>query len=158
MFKTLLAATAAAALFATPALAQTANFVGPRVELNAGVLDLDTDNVDYGAALGYDVAVAPRTTLGAELNTSNTFDDNAREFGAAARLGYAVNPNVLLYGKAGYNRLALDHTKDLDGLTVGAGAELALTRNVYTGAEYRYTNFDRGYDRHGVGIKLGVRF
>lgn len=157
MIKTLLVA--AAALVATPAVAQTnANFVGPRIEVNAGSLDVDNDDVSYGAALGFDSALTNNVTLGGEINTANTFDDNARELGAAARLGVAVHPNALVYGRAGYTTIQLDNAKDLDGLDAGAGVELKLNRNLFTGLEYRYGNFDRGYDRHGLVARLGFRF
>lgn len=154
MFKSVLAAFAATTLAASPVAAQNANFVGPRVEVNGAINT--NDNVDYGAAIGNDFGLGRNAILGVEANTNNSFDRN-REFGAAARLGVAVHPNALVYGKVGYTNLRLPGD-NLDGVSTAGGVELRLNRNLFTGVEYRYTNFDRGYDRHGVAARLGFRF
>lgn len=159
MFKTVLGALAAATLVAAPAAAQTnANFVGPRIEVNGGFGDVDSENLDYGFAVGGDATLSDRVTLGAAVETRNTFDDDAREFGANARLGYAVNPNALVYATGGYSRVQLDHAKDLEGPNAGVGAQLALTNNIYTGLEYRYTRFEDANDRHSLMASFGLRF
>lgn len=162
MIKTLISAVAAASLLATPAVAQTnANFVGPRVELNAGVDDVrnakDWNDVTYGAAVGGDVGLGDRVTLGAEAAASNVFNNDGREFGAGLRLGYALTPNVLAYGRAGYSTVDLRH-ENLDGLNIGGGLNFALTHNVYTNLEYRYTDFEHNVGRHGARVGVGIRF
>lgn len=153
----------AAALGATtPALAQTnANFVGPRIELNAGLDDVqnarDYQDVNYGAAIGYDFPLSDRVTLGAEATAQNVFDSEGREFGAAARLGYAVSPNALLFGRVGYANVDL-RGRNAEGLTVGGGLNFNLTHNAYASVEYRYTDFDHNVGRHGGLVGVGIRF
>lgn len=163
MLKTILAAVAATSLIASPALAQNnADFVGPRVELNAGLDDVhnanDIQGVNYGAALGYDVPLGDTFTLGGEATAQNVFDSEGREFGAGVRLGAAVTPDLLLFGRVGYSTVDLHHGYNADGLNVGAGLNFALTKNIYTGIEYRYSDFEHNAGRHGALVGVGLRF
>lgn len=154
---------AAALTAATPAAAQTnVAFTGPRVELNAGLDDVrnahEIQNVNYGAALGYDLGLGDRVTLGVEGTAQNFLDSEGREFGAGARLGLAVTPNVLAFGRAGYTTVDLDHGVNAEGLTLGGGLNFAITNHAYAGVEYRYTNFEHGVGRHGALLGVGLRF
>lgn len=96
------------------------------------------------------------------------------------RIGMAVTDDVLVYGTAGVameNQRITDvasgvhDTKGLVGYTVGAGADVKLTQDVFARAEYRYTDYgSKTYDLPGVGsgkvdsdnhrvmIGLGVKF
>lgn len=157
----------AAAFVATPALAN--DFAGPRVEVTAGADDVtggvDPTDVAYGAALGYDLQFG-KVVLGVEATAANVFDK--ADLGAAARLGYVVNENVLVYGRAGYANLERPVTcvgarctanPNLDGLTVGGGLEVNLAGPVFAKAEYRYTDFSKSaVGRHGALVGVGLRF
>ena len=171
MFKFLLPALAAAALAATPAAAQqrtNSNFTGPRIEVNAGVEDVTNsrrnfNDVTYGAAIGADGALGDRFTLGGEVSVSNPLDDTGRQFGAAARLGYALDRNVLAFGRVGYTNVDIDGLQNieeanLEGLTLGGGVNFALTPNLYTSVEYRYTDFEHNIGSHGARVGVGLRF
>jgi outer membrane immunogenic protein len=161
MFKTLITAIAATALTTTPVAAQTnANFTGPRVEAQIGVRDLNVTDVDfaYGGSLGYDYALNDRITIGGEVNTLNTFDNEGRELGAAVRVGYAINPIVLGYARVGYTNLDVNHSKNLDGITLGGGVNFALPHNMYAGLEYRYTDYQRNVSSNGGLLNVGLRF
>ena len=65
-----------------------------------------------------------------------------------ARLGYAMNDRVLLYGTGGLavarhevsNVLGSD-TKTMVGWTAGAGVDVKLTEAMFGRAEYRYSDF-----------------
>jgi outer membrane immunogenic protein len=96
-----------------------------------------------------------------------------RDFYAGARVGTAVSPNVLLYAKGGYTnaRIGLDYedgtagttadfdeSRNLDGLRAGAGVEFAIGPNSYAKTEYRYSNYEGGFDRHQVVAGFGFRF
>ena len=96
-----------------------------------------------------------------------------RDLYVGGRVGGAVARNVLLYGKAGYTntRLSLDYEdgtagtaadfsvgENLDGVRVGGGIELSLGTNAYAKAEYRYSNYEQGFDRHQVVGGFGFRF
>ena len=196
MRKYLLAAMLAggATLAATPALAQDRGaFTGVRVE---GIVGWDrlhtdgvsTDGVGYGAQVGYDFQ-AGALVLGAEGEISDSSADECatgvvvatdelcanagRDLYAGGRIGYAVSPRVLLFGKAGYTnaRVRLDYEdgtaatasdfslhQNLDGVRVGGGLEFAVGRNAFVSTEYRYSNYEQGVDRHQVVAGFGFRF
>lgn len=152
-----LAALSLAAL-ATPAMAT--DFTGPRVEVTAGADDVtgvrDTTDVTYGATVGFDFRVAGPVIAGVEANVDNVFD--RRDVGASARLGVEATDNLLLYGKVGYANYEDTFSRKLDGLRVGGGLELAVTKNVFAKVEYRYTDFEAGVGKHGGLVGVGIRF
>ncbi len=171
-----------AALAATPAVAQdAAAFQGPRVEATVGLDQLRFDlsniggtgrdkasDVGYGFALGYDKAVSPSMVIGAEagMNFSDvSYADDAlrsrREFDFSGRIGTPVTHNALLYGKVGYSNLQvreLDQVRDLDGLLLGAGAEVKVSPAAYLKSEYRYVTYGNGYSTNGILTGVGLRF
>jgi len=172
------------------------SFAGPRVEATIGLDQSGDDNflgkeltgMRAGGAAGFDVAVGKRVTLGVEAGIGWMVAGNAkvgpfppgdpnsyklsagRDIDVSGRLGYALSPKTLIYGKAGWasqsyniessNGQAFD--KKSDGLRLGAGIEQKLTSNVYAKAEYRYTSYgDVGNlknDRHQLLTGIGVRF
>lgn len=154
----MIAASLAAATVATPAMAN--DFTGPRVEVTAGIDDVtnagDFNDVTYGAALGFDVGVTENVTLGVEATLDNVFE--RRDIGASARLGYQIEDGVLLYTKAGYANYKDVGSRELDGLRVGGGVDLALAAGLYTGVEYRYSDFEAGVGKHAGLVKVGIRF
>ena len=194
MRKYLLAALAAGAAI-TPAAAQdTAPFSGARVE---GIIGYDhadiegegSSGVTYGAQVGYDFQSRSGAVFGVEAEaTDSTVDecitgfdiagdelcaDAGRDLYVGGRVGAAVSPNVLVYGKAGYTnaRVSLDYEdgtagttadfeegRNLDGIRAGAGVEFAIGPNSYAKTEYRYSNYEDGFDRHQVVAGFGFRF
>jgi outer membrane immunogenic protein len=152
-----LVAATAAAFAATPALAS--DFAGPRIEVTAGADDVtrgvDSTDVTYGAGLGYDLQFG-RVVAGVEATVDNVFD--RRDLGVGARLGYVVNDNVLLYGKAGYSNWRQVAGRSIEGLRLGGGLELNVAGPVYAKAEYRYTDFEGNLGRHGGLVGVGIRF
>lgn len=179
----------------TPAMAQdTAPFSGPRVE---GIVGYDTtdvegensDGVAYGVGVGYDFQARGGAVFGVEAEASDSTVDECvndvdvvgdqlcakagRDLYIGGRVGAAVSPNMLVYGKAGYSnaRVGLDYEdgtssdtldfedgQNLDGIRVGAGLEFALGPNSYAKTEYRYSNYEQGFDRHQVVAGFGFRF
>ena len=179
----------------TPAMAQdTAPFSGPRVE---GIVGYDTtdvegensDGVAYGVGVGYDFQARGGAVFGVEAEASDSTVDECvndvdvvgdqlcakagRDLYVGGRVGAAVSPNMLVYGKAGYSnaRVGLDYEdgtssdaldfdegENLDGIRVGAGLEFALGPNSYAKTEYRYSNYEQGFDRHQVVAGFGFRF
>ena len=161
------------------------------------------DGVVYGAVVGYDFPASERLRIGAEASitdSSASWDNNnaapnvfnlrhveaQRDIYVGGRVGYVVSPKAMVYAKAGYTNarfglqgsdgtVDLDQKLDTDGWRVGAGAEFAVSRNAYIGAEYRYSNygeaefdfegstpdssrFDIDTDRHQVVATAGLRF
>ena len=158
MKKILFVAAAAAALSATPAMA--ADFSGPRIEVTAGADDVtagvDTTDIAYGAALGYDIQLN-KLVIGVEATAANVLEK--ADLGAAARLGFVLNENVLAFGRVGYTSLERPRTTiKAEGLTVGGGLEVNVAGPVYGKVEYRYTDFDGNLARHGGLVGIGLRF
>ena len=189
VFAALLAGT-----MATPAFAQDAgNFSGLRVEGIVGyertdVEDEGSDGIGYGAGIGYDIqrggtvfgieAEASDSTVdecveGVDVATDELCAQLGRDLYVGGRAGAAINPNVLIYAKAGYtnNRVALDYEdgtaataldfergENLDGVRVGGGLEFALGPNSFAKTEYRYSNYEQGFDKHQVVAGFGFRF
>ena len=164
--------------------------------------DQSIDGFAYGAGVGYDFN-AGGVVLGAEATitdstaetefTDGDFEgfgignvETGRDIYVGARLGYAVQPDLLLYGKAGYTnarynvRSSFDGDEyrakiDTDGFRVGAGLEYALSGNTYAKVEYNYSNYSEAeldfegeqpdvdlgsidLDRHQVMAGFGFRF
>ena len=164
--------------------------------------DESVEGLMYGAAAGYDYDMG-NLVVGAEAEltdseadteyegTPETFGlgsvDAGRDIYVGARLGYKVQPNTLVYGKAGYtnaryNYVGTDGTTDYsvnldtDGYRVGAGVEQRLGTNAFGRLEYRYSNYSEGEldfetenvadsdrfdidtDRHQVVGTVGWRF
>ena len=169
MKKLIAIAALATAALTTPAMAS--DFAGPRVEVTAGADDVtggvDTTDIAYGAALGYDLQFG-KVVVGAEATAANVFEK--ADLGAAARLGYTLNKNVLAYTRVGYANLERPQTctgtrpvvcrnaANLEGLTLGGGLEVKLIGSTFAKAEYRYTDFDGNLGRHGGLVGFGLRF
>jgi outer membrane immunogenic protein len=172
MKKFILATTVAFGLSAAPAMAS--DFTGPRIEVTAGADEVrngvDPTDVTYGAGLGYDVQFG-KVVVGAEASAANIFEK--ADFGAAARLGYTLNKNVLAYTRLGYTNLerpqtctprigntpaVCRNTANLEGLTAGGGLEVKLVGSTFVKAEYRYSDFDGTVGRHGGLVGFGLRF
>ena len=156
MKKLIALAALATAAFASPAMAS--DFAGPRIEVTAGADDVtggvDPTDVTYGGVLGYDLQVG-KVVLGVEATAANVFD--RADLGAAARLGYTLNKNVLAYTRVGYTNLDLG-AQTAEGLAVGGGLEVKLIGSTFVKAEYRYTDFDGNLGRHGGLVGFGLRF
>lgn len=158
MKKLLTLAAFSLAAIATPAMAT--DFTGPRVEVTAGADDVtgvrDTTDVTYGATVGFDFRVAGPVIAGVEANLDNVFD--RRDVGASARVGVEATDNLLVYGKVGYANYKDVFSRELDGLRVGGGLELAVTKNVFAKVEYRYSDLEANVGKHGGLVGIGLRF
>ena len=180
--KKILLATAATTAFlaATPALAQNVAPVGPRVEAIVGydkvkALGEKDGGALFGIGAGYDFAVAPSVSLGADLEaTGSTMKEGdeataevkaGRDLYAGVRANLAVAPNANLYVKGGYTNARLKATiagdsfsENFDGYRLGAGGQLGIGGKAYVGSEYRYSNYEDGLSRHQVAMTVGTRF
>ena len=68
---------------------------------------------------------------------------------------------VMAYEPKEITELALSDFTDsanADGVRVGAGAEYAIGPNSYVKAEYRYSNYEGGFERHQALAGFGFRF
>ena len=181
--KKILFATAASAAFlaATPALAQTAAApAGPRVEALVGYDRVKAGGEKDGGALfgigaGYDFAVGPAVSLGADIeateSTQKEGDEDiaevkaGRDLYAGGRVSFAVSPTANLYVKGGYTNARFKATdgvdtvaENFDGFRLGAGGQMTIAGKAYVGAEYRYSNYEAGLSRNQVALTVGTRF
>jgi outer membrane immunogenic protein len=111
-----------------------------------------SDNFVYGVEgdLGYNGVRGSAN----DFTSKSSFDGSLR-----ARLGYAVSPDILIYGTAGGAGQSLKVTDDLTGdsdrnamwgWTAGAGTDIKLTDNVFGRVEYRYTDYgSKDFDNVG---------
>lgn len=150
--------------------------------------DVEDDNADgltYGVGVGYDLQRG-RTVFGVEAEaTESEVDecvanfpgagdslcaDAGRDLYVGGRVGAVIGANSLVYAKAGYTnaRYELEYdpavgttttaSDDLDGVRVGAGVQFGLGPNLYAKAEYRYSNYEQGFDKHQGLVGVGFKF
>lgn len=153
----------------------------------ADIEDENANGLLYGVGVGYDVQSGGLVFgIDGEVSDSQLEDCAAggivagdelcgrggRDLYAGARVGAVVGSNALLYARAGYtnarvtaaydhptnNALDLVERDTLDGLRVGGGLELAIGSNSFVRAEYRYSNYEQGFERHQAVGGFGFRF
>ncbi|MDB5663252.1 MAG: porin family protein [Sphingomonas bacterium] len=143
------------------------------------------DDVMYGVSGGYDMqmgsALVGIEAEAADSNNKTCFGAQtaadprvcakaARDLYVGGRVGTVVGGRTLLYAKAGYTNARVKLTSDdgtnqvtlardnLNGARVGAGAEYAVGPNSFVKAEYRYSNYEQGLERHQLVGGFGFRF
>ena len=148
--------------------------------------EVGSEGAVYGGAIGYDFNLGGAIAgIEAELSDSSvdecvsnvdvTGDELCAQAGrdiyVGGRVGAVLGSSTLLYAKAGYvnGRANLqydapgtvddfDDGANLDGVRRGGGAEFALGRNLFAKAEYRYSNYEQGVEKHQVVGGVGFRF
>ncbi|SFS05015.1 outer membrane protein [Sphingomonas jatrophae] len=143
------------------------------------------DAVTYGVAAGYDMQMGgalvgieaeamdsdAKSCVGAETVANPRVCLKAgRDLYIGGRVGTVVGGRALLYAKAGYTNARVQLNSDdgiedvrldktnLDGARVGAGVEYAVGPNSFVKAEYRYSNYEAGLERHQALGGFGFRF
>lgn len=141
----------------------------------------------YGLGVGYDVRIGG-LVAGLEAEASDSGTDSCtqtpdasaqwrcaaggRDLYAGGRVGVAVGSGIQLYAKAGYanSRVTLEPVvaipvdpalvfrQNLNGIRAGGGLEIGLGGRAFVKTEYRYTNYEGGFDRHQVVGGVGLRF
>jgi len=90
------------------------------------------------------------------VNSKGGFEGSLR-----ARLGYAVTPEILLYGTGGgalkNQKISVPGDSDSNtmlGWTAGVGTDIKITDNVFGRVEYRYTDFgSKSFGSVGTKVK-----
>ena len=144
--------------------------------------DVDTDGFDGSVFGGYQWQ-QENFVYGGELelgyNGAKGSDNGVDAKGGfegslRARLGYAVTPEILLYGTAGgalkdqkIEAGGFSDSQTPIGWTAGVGTDIKITDNVFGRVEYRYTDFgSKDYDNIGsvksydnrVTFGVGMKF
>lgn len=175
----LAAAPAAAQTFTGPRVEATIGWDQMHFDLSdvGGVGRDKQSGLGFGGAVGYDQQIGTNLVAGVEASasgadtgftaTNGTLLRERRDLAFAARIGTKVSPNALLYGKVGYTNLqtgtsspvsGAELTRDLDGIVLGAGVEVAVTPKVYLKTEYDYSNYAAGVTKNDVLTGVGLRF
>lgn len=155
-----------------------ASWAGPYAGVNLGYgfsgrvkepgNSISTDGFLGGAFVGYNYQM-DNLVLGAEgdIGYNGIKGDNAGtkakaglEGSLRARLGYAISPDILLYGTAGGAAQSLKVTEGglsdrntMLGWTAGAGSDIKFTDNVFGRVEYRYTDYGKESFTTGRGTR-----
>jgi outer membrane immunogenic protein len=145
------------------------------------------DGLLYGVAGGWDFALGNAMRAGIEVEATDSTQKDCfagsiragdrlcaragRDLYVGGRIGAVVGSSTLLYAKAGYSnaqfRVRYDSglptgsyraSDELDGVRLGAGVEHMLGRNAFVKAEYRYSNYEAGGERHQLLGGVGYRF
>jgi outer membrane immunogenic protein len=148
----------------------------------------NADGVLYGMGVGYDFQSGNAIFGVEAEATDSTSDERAngvtiagdelrvrsgRDLYVGGRVGFGIGHNSLIYAKAGYTnaRVRLDYDDgtaatladfttraNLDGIRGGIGAQIGIGSNAFVRTEYRYSNYEQGFDRHQVLGGFGFRF
>jgi outer membrane immunogenic protein len=148
----------------------------------------DSEGVTYGIGAGYDFQLGGAVAgVEAEISDNNVDEcetdidvigdeicaQSGRDIYVGGRLGAVVGTNTLLYAKAGYvnGRVQVEYddgtaagldsfeeSATLDGVRVGAGLEHSFGGQAFVKAEYRYSNYEAGVDKHQGVVGVGYRF
>lgn len=146
------------------------------------------DGFTYGAIAGYDIGagklrVGPELGISDSTQKDCRADPAAgvnarqceradRDLYAGVRLGYVASPKLLVFGKAGYTNARFatrltglsttpnerEYADDHSGYRLGAGAEYAVTPNVYVTGEYRYSHWEHDVHQNQLLGGVGLRF
>lgn len=143
-----------------------------------------SDNFDggrFGGFAGWNFGFGNGLVAGVEGDLNYDWNENDYVTGtvgtglsgsARARLGYAMD-RALLYAAGGWTATdfrvetpTASENKTLNGWTIGAGFDYAVTDNVFTRVEYRYNDFgernilgvDSDFSQSVVNVGIGVKF
>ncbi|HEX5181881.1 MAG TPA: outer membrane beta-barrel protein [Allosphingosinicella sp.] len=149
----------------------------PTVSEGGQVFKIDSA-ISYGGEVGFDAKLGGKVVAGPyavyEFSSVKLCDgaDCIREsgnLGAGGRIGIAVSPRVLIYGKLGYARIRFTASSggaigsaSADGVQGAIGLDLNFSRNVYGLVEINYADYGRfegiNLQRRHVATGIGVRF
>jgi outer membrane immunogenic protein len=126
------------------------------VETAPATIGIDTDGFLLGGFVGYNYQIG-NVVAGAEADIGYSWvegdngafnSESGVEGSLRARLGYVITPDILLYATAGGAAKNLEVSgpfgsddNTMLGWTVGAGADIKITEQVFGRVEYRYTDF-----------------
>lgn len=137
--------------------------------------NLKSDRLVYG--LEADIGASGADGTGFDIGTGLPLGTDAAEFGSVrARVGVDYDP-FLFFATGGVavanNELALGNATDENthfGWTLGVGVEAAVTENLSSRFEYRYSDYESrdynlgdvkmssGFDEHSIRAGLALRF
>ena len=160
-------AAAAAALLASPALAD-----GVYAELHTGYDGVTFGGntyggVAYGAGLGYEVTLGGKVYAAIEANADDSSTKSSflgvksgRDLSAIAKAGIGITDNLGLYVLGGYTNARLKGpggSANLDGARAGVGWRYKFGK-AYVKGEFLYSNYESGVERYQGVAGIGYQF
>lgn len=155
-------------------------------EVEGATSGVETEGLLGGVFAGYNYQMENGIVAGVEADVGyNGMDGDAggtqvrggAEGSLRARLGYAITPDILVYGTAGGAAQSLRVTEAgasdrnaMLGWTAGVGTDVAVTDQVFGRIEYRYTDFGNqdfslgggtreiDADNHRIQFGVGMKF
>jgi outer membrane immunogenic protein len=150
-------------------------YAGAEIGLDAAT---GPDGFTYGGFAGWDVRLGERFVVGPEFRISDSTTDldiafpelpganvtaeSGRQIGASVRAGYLVRPDLLAFGRVGWENLKVraafmgeEASAIDDSLTLGAGLQYALSDRWSVRGTYDWVE---GSDRHLLKAGVGFHF
>ena len=184
--KKLTIAALAASVAVLPAAAHAQAYV--QVETGIDTVDTNPgsdEGVLYGVSAGYEFPLSSSVFAAVEAGLSDSSVKECvrdidvigdklcartgRDISATLRLGTNLSENSKIYALGGYTnarvRLTYDDGVDdfsdganLDGFRLGAGYQHNFGQNLFGKLEYRYSNYEQGFERHQGVVAVGMKF
>lgn len=184
--KKLTIAALAAAAAVLPAAAHAQAYV--QVETGLDVVDTNPgsdEGVLYGVSAGYEVPLGKNLFAAVEAGLADSSTKECardvavlgdklcartgRDISATLRFGTNLSETSKLYVLGGYTNARMRLTYDdgvndysdsgnLDGFRLGAGYQHNFGQNLFGKIEYRYSNYEQGFERHQGVVAVGAKF
>ena len=142
------------------------------------VFGAETELTESTASKGIDLSgtrpANPIAGVPARPITTHVDFNAGGDYYIGGRVGYVVDPQVLLYAKVGYTHhkieiagrgsdngvaFTYDEKVGLDGFRLGIGGEYQFTPQIFGRVEYRYSNYNNGnLDIRGANVSLDPLF
>ena len=137
--------------------------LGATVGIEGEYMETSTDDSDEDVFVAGDEF---ESGLGRDLYVGGRVGANLDLLGSSfvyAKAGYANQRLRTEYDDGGNGAADFDRGTNLDGVRVGAGLEfgiptLGLGSAAYLKTEYRYTNYEAGFEKHQAIAGIGFRF
>ncbi len=153
----LLAGFAATSIFGSVATA--ADFKGVYGGVEGGVKDLSNagKTAVVGGVIGFRNSLSRNSpyVLGFEVDLGLYTAPSDFRYGVSSLFGYNFDNSGLLYARAGYSRFDGD-TANLNGLVLGIGYEMPITRNINARLDYKNINYKDDNLNQGNEFSLGL--
>ena len=176
-----------AALAAAAAVLPAAAHAQAYVQVETGIDAVDTnpgndEGVLYGVSAGYEFPLGSNVFAAVEAGVADSSTKecvsagveracikSGRDLSATLRLGTNLSENSKIYALGGYTNARVKLTYDdgsdrysdgtnLDGFRLGAGYQHNFGQNLFGKIEYRYSNYEQGFERHQGVVAVGMKF
>lgn len=162
LFKTLLLAGFVATSFASASVS-AAEFKGIYGGIEGGIKDLtgvDAASGSTGVVAGFvgfrnNLSRNSPVVLGFEVDLGLYTSPSDFRYGISSLVGYQFDDSGMAYAKVGYSRYDAE-LGNLNGLTLGGGYEMPITKSINARLDYKYIDFKDDELNQGHEITAGI--